>query len=231
MPRASYLQRLAAGRSAGPVNTLMPARPLFAPRSSLPEAAFVALHDTSAATAPVPRQAIGADAETPAPSERASAPSRALWESAMAAVPPPPQMATAPVAAPRRVPQPLEPRPAPAVDIAAPRPAAAARTPASAPSTTPVTPARQAPSSPPLPAPSAAPPARVELAPPPPRSPDRPVQERAAAGSSGVHIGHLEVRIVPPPAPPARPLARRAAPRPAPAPLARGFRSFGLAQV
>ena len=99
MPRASYLQRLAAGRSAAPVNTLMPARPLFAPRSSLPEAAFVALHDTSAATAPVPRQAIGADAETPAPSQRASAPSRARREFAMAAVPPPPQMAAAPVAA------------------------------------------------------------------------------------------------------------------------------------
>jgi hypothetical protein len=47
-----------------------------------------------------------------------------------------------------------------------------------------------------------------------------------------VHIGHLEVRIVPPPSPPVRTPAKRAAPpRPSPAPLARGFRSFGLAQI
>ncbi len=49
---------------------------------------------------------------------------------------------------------------------------------------------------------------------------------RAAGG--GVTIGRLDVRISAPPAAP--PVMRRAAPAGAPAPLARAFRAFGLAQ-
>ena len=91
-----------------------------------------------------------------------------------------------------------------------------------------VTPARVAPPPPSRPVEAAPPiaPGRVELTPP---SPHRPARETAAAGSGGVHIGHLEVRIVPSPSPPTP--ARRATPRSSPARLARAFRNFGLAQV
>jgi hypothetical protein len=57
------------------------------------------------------------------------------------------------------------------------------------------------------------------------------MRESTDDGSGGVRIGHLEVRIVAPPAPPVRPVPRRPPPRPPAPPLARGFRNFGLAQI
>lgn len=258
MPRASYLQQLVGGRPVDGRNNLTPARALFAPPFALPEAAFAALHEASPAPAPVRHGAgTAADADSPMPFPNTSAvpgPGREQTRAAESSSHPmsaetisprfeaKPKQYTGPeqisagqaplfdhttpetVASPWRGPERPKARQAQLDNPAAHRPAAAVKPPGPEPA---ATPARQMPS---RPADAAEPiaPARVELA-PPPATPLR--GESAAASSGGVHIGHLEVRIVPPPPPQARPPIRRATPRPSPVRLARGFRSFGLAQI
>jgi hypothetical protein len=136
-------------------------------------------------------------------------------------------VATSPRAARR-----IEARSILVADPAEPRPAAAAD---AATQTATVTPTASPPQVRPnllSPAPSPAPPAPAVLAPAAAFTrPVRPVRDSTAESLGGVHIGHLEVRIIPPPAPQTRPPMRRTSPHRPSAPLARGFRSFGLAQA
>jgi hypothetical protein len=255
MPRASYFQRLVAG-GAHAADALTPVRLLFPPRSSLPEAALPALHQTSFATAPAARDlgssrdvdtsrgvdasrdaGAAAGAESPMLSSRtfvrlsAAEPAVAAApapERVMPAAPPSHRSASGATAAtPPPRPEQLGAHQAPVAGASVHRPAAAVHVPA--PAAISAMPQRQAPArASESPAPIA--PTPVELT-PPPTPPRRPPRESATGGSAAVHIGHLEVRIVAPPSPPARPPAKRTAPRPSPARLARGFRSFGLAQI
>ncbi len=76
---------------------------------------------------------------------------------------------------------------------------------------------------------------RVELVPPEPRA-SAPIREEPRMRGGRVHIGRLEVRVVPPaPAPrppsaPPVPAQRAASPTVPSRPLARGFRVFGFSQ-
>jgi hypothetical protein len=252
MARSSYLQRLATRSSADPANGLTPARLLFPPRSQLLEEALpTTLHETSSTTESQPAGA-AADAVSASASPNLSATTASVVSAAptlTAAAPeqqpgaaygPPSHRASGATAVPPRRSFPEQPkahvlktgaaaqRPA-AANISASVSAATALPPAEA--SPRVEPARVAPPPPPHQLAEAAPrvePARVELTPP---SPHRSPREPATAGSGGVHIGHLEVRIVPSQSPPTRTPVRRVMPRSSPARLARGFSSFGLAQV
>jgi hypothetical protein len=230
MPRTTYLQRLAAPPPAAAGRLLLPARQLFAPRSLLPEVALEPAHE-----APHPAPVTSGRAIVPAPD--VSAP-----ESPRGAVAPMPALEPAPsrthashvsatdqTTSPARAQRRTEVRPA--AETASPEPPVSATAPA------PIVVAGQAIPVRPEPSPIAAVPSAVtrpavaELAPPPPERPTRAMRESTDDGSDGVRIGHLEVRILAPPAPPVRPAPRRPPPRPPATPLARGFRSFGLAQI
>ena len=249
MARSSYLQRLAARGPADPASALAPTRLLFPPRSHLLEEPLPTLRETSFAMELQPAGAAADAIVAPAslnvsamPASAVSAgptPEKAAPElQRTAANGPPSHHASGATAVPPRQSAPEQPRayvpetgataqrPAGAANTAVPLSAARWRRPAEAAPR--VTPARVAPPPPSRPVEAAPPiaPGRVELTPP---SPHRPARETAAAGSGGVHIGHLEVRIVPSPSPPTP--ARRATPRSSPARLARAFRNFGLAQV
>jgi hypothetical protein len=250
MARGSYLQRLATRSPADPANVLTPARLLFPPRSQLFEEALpTTLHETSSESQPAgaAADAVSASALPKVFATAASAVSAAPTLTAAApeqqpgvAYGPPSHRASGATAVPPRQSALEQPRAhVPETGAAAPRPAAAANTsvpvsvatalrPAEAAPR--VTPARVAPPQPRRPV-EAAPrvaPAHVELTPP---SPHRPPRETTTVGSGGVHIDHLEVRILPSPSPPTRTPARRPTPRSSPARLARAFPSFGLAQV